>query len=59
MGYEHRLERTLQRDHLGVEVARGDQVNEQVLDVVERRTLGERGGKREDLLAKEKALFVV
>jgi hypothetical protein len=40
-------------------VARGDQVNEQIFNVIERRPFGERGGKREDLLAKEKAFFVV
>ena len=56
---EHHLEAPLQREDFAVEAGRGDDVGQEVLDVVERARLAERVREREDLLLEEEFLFVI
>src|SRR6185369_17705840 len=56
---EHDLQAPLEGEHLAVEAGRGDDVGEQVLDVVELARLAERVRQRGDLLLEEELLFVV
>ena len=56
---EHHLEAALQGEHLGVEARAGDDVGQQVLDVVEDARLAHRRGEGEDLLLEQELLFVV
>ena len=58
-GAEHHLQRALEGEHLGIEARAGDDVGQQVLDVVQRAGLGQRGGEVEDLLLEQELLFVV
>ena len=58
-GAEHHLERALEGEDLGVEAGAGDDVGEQVLDVVEHAGLGHRVREVEDLLLEQELFFVV
>ena len=56
---EHDLQAPLEGEHLRVEPRAGDDVGQQVLDVVEDAGLGHRVRQVEDLLLEQELLFVV
>src|SRR6185503_20281832 len=56
---EHDLQAALEGEHLAVEAGRGDDVGQEVLDVVQLAGLTEGVGERGDLLLEEELLFVV
>ncbi len=56
---EHHLEAALEGEHLGIEARAGDDVGQQVLDVVEDARLRDRVREVEDLLLEQELLFVV
>src|SRR5664280_2773722 len=56
---EHDLERPLQREDLRIEARAGDDVGEEILDVVEHRGVRHRGPQVADLLLEQELLFVV
>ena len=56
---EHHLEAALEGEDLGIEARAGDDVGQQVLDVVEDAGLGDGVGEVEDLLLEQELLFVV
>ena len=56
---EHHLEAPLEGEHLGVEAGTGDDVGQEVLDVVEDARLRHGVGQVEDLLLEQELLFVV
>ena len=56
---EHHLEAPLEGEHLGIEARAGDDVGQQVLDVVEDARLGDRVREVEDLLLEQELLFVI
>ena len=58
-GPEHHLEAALEGEHLGVEARAGDDVGQEVLDVVEDARLRDGVGQVEDLLLEQELLFVV
>ncbi len=58
-GTEHDLQRPLEGEDLGIEAWAGDDVRQQVLDVVEHRGVGHRPAEVEDLLLEQELLFVV
>ena len=57
-GAEHHLEAALEREDLGVEPRAGDDVGQEVLDVVQDAGVGEGVGEVEDLLLEQELLFV-
>ena len=56
---EHHLEAALEGEHLGVEAGAGDDVGQEVLDVVQAARVVEGVGEVEDLLLEEELLLVV
>ena len=58
-GAEHHLEAALEGEHLGVEARAGDDVGQEVLDVVQAARVGERVGQVEDLLLEQELFLVV
>ena len=56
---EHHLQAALEGEHLGVEPRAGDDVGQQVLDVVQAARVVEGVGEVEDLLLEEELLLVV
>src|SRR4029079_14690248 len=58
-GAEHHLQAALEGEHLRVEPGAGDDVGQEVLDVVQAAGVGERVGQVEDLLLEQELFLVV
>jgi hypothetical protein len=56
---EHHLQRALEREDLRVEAGRRDDVGQEILDVIEHPSVGERRRHVQDLLLEEELFFVI